>query len=176
MRLVSKRIHLRPLSMADCTALYVAWLNDPGVNRYLETRHVPQTLERVREFVAGVNARDDEHLLGIFLDEGDRHIGNIKVGPVSCHHLVADVSLFIGEQGAWGYGYATEAIVTVSRFAFTELGVRKLAAGMYAPNQASYKAFLKAGYKPEGLRRKHYLLGEEMCDILEVGLLPEDLA
>ena len=56
MRIDAKRIFLRPLEKADCTNLYVSWLNDPEVNRYLETRHTPQTLETVEAFVSTVNA------------------------------------------------------------------------------------------------------------------------
>ena len=166
---------LRPLAEADCTPAYVAWLEDPDVNRYLETRHARQTLESVREFVTGVNARDNEHLFGIFLREDERHIGNIKVGPVLARHPVADVSLLIGARDCWGRGYATEAIRAVSEHAFAVLGVKKLSAGMYKGNEGSLRSFIKAGYQQEGLRRQHYMTDHGMCDVYEVGLLPEDL-
>ncbi|MGE0483648.1 MAG: GNAT family N-acetyltransferase [Gammaproteobacteria bacterium] len=172
----SARLLLRPLDDGDCTPDYVAWLEDPEVNQFLETRHQPQTLESVREFVRAVNARDNEHLFGIFLREGARHIGNIKVGPVLARHPVADVSLLIGARDCWGQGYAAEAIRAVSEHAFRHLGVRKLAAGMYVANQGSLRAFLKAGYRQEGHRRAHYLVGDQMSDVIEVGLLPADLA
>ena len=174
-RLDAERLYLRPLARGDCTPRYVAWLNDPQVNRFLETRYATQDLKAVEEFVEAVNHRGNEHLFGIFLQAGERHIGNIKVGPVNAHHRLGEISLFIGERDCWGQGYATDAIRTVSGFAFKSLGVRKLSAGMYAPNVGSYRAFLKAGYKEEARRPGHYLLGGEPCDILELGCRPEDL-
>jgi RimJ/RimL family protein N-acetyltransferase len=175
MKVDAERLYLRPLTEADCTPLYLSWLQDPNVNQFLETRHHTQTMEAIKQFVTGVNARDDEHLFGIFLKEGDRHIGNIKVGPVRPYHALADVSLFIGAQDCWGKGYAREAIAAVSRHAFDKLGVRKLLANMYAPNRGSSRAFEKVGYRREGVRRAHYWLAGQPCDLIEYGLLRADL-
>jgi RimJ/RimL family protein N-acetyltransferase len=174
-RIEGERLFLRTLDESDCTQCYVAWLNDPQIVRFLEIRHRPQTLEMIREFVAAINAKDDEHLFGIFLRFGNRHIGNIKIGPIHPQHRVGDVSLWIGDRSCWARGYATEAIVTVSRYAFDALGVRKLAANMYELNQASYRAFIKAGYRDEGRRRAHYEFEGRRSDILVTGLTPEDL-
>ena len=175
-RIETERLVLRELAAGDVSADYVAWLNDPEVSRFLETRHSPQDAASVTAFVAAVRARDDEHLFGIFLKDSGRHIGNIKVGPVRAHHGVADVSLLVGARDCWGKGYASEAIAALSRYAFDDLGVAKLSASMYAPNQGSLHAFLKAGYREEGRRRGHYDLDGERCDLIELGLLPEDLA
>lgn len=168
----AERLHLRPLTLADVGEIYVGWLNDPEVVRYLETRHAPQTLATVRAFVEAVNARADEHLFGIVLDEGGRHVGNIKVGPVHPIHRVADVSLLIGARDVWGRGYAAEAIAAISRHAFAALGVRKLSASLYAANVGSERAFLKAGFVREGLRQAHYDLDGERSDIVELGCRP----
>jgi len=174
MRIASARLTLRPLTPDDCTDSYVAWLNDPEVNAFLETRHAPQTLTSVRDFVETINARPNEHLFGIFLSDGDRHIGNIKVGPIDPRHSVADVSLLLGARECWGQGYGSEAILALSRYAIEELGLCKLSASMYALNEGSVRAFLKAGYRREGLRRAHYLLDGEPCDIVELGLTAGD--
>ena len=175
MRVEAERLYLRPLGDEDCTQAYADWLNDPEINRYLETRFAVQTPDSVRDFVRLVNAREGEHLFGIFLLAGDRHIGNIKVGPIGTRHPLADISLFIGDRGSWGKGYASEAIRVLSRHAFDVLGVKKLSASMYAPNFGSYHAFKKAGYREEGRRRRHYMVEDRLCDVIELGLCPEDL-
>lgn len=170
LRIESARLFLAPLREQDCTETYVAWLNDAEVSRFLETRHRVQTLDSVRDFVSAVNTSDNEHLFGIFLHERRRHIGNIKVGPVHPYHRCADMSLFVGEKDCWGSGYATEAIQALSNYAFAQLGVAKLCAGMYAPNIGSTKAFAKAGYAHEGARRSQYVFEGDRCDIVLMGL------
>lgn len=169
---MTSRIYIAPLTEVHCTEAYVAWLNDPAVSRFLETRHQVQTLESVRSFVAAVNARDNEHLFGIFRRD-QLHIGNIKVGPIHPFHRVGDVSLFIGQRDCWGRGYATEAIVALSDLAFRQLGAEKLSASMYAENRASTRAFEKAGYVHEGVRRDHYVLNGVRSDVVLMGLRPQ---
>ena len=171
----SERLLLRELEASDCSSDYVAWLADPEVNRFLETRHSPQDERSITQFIETVGARDDEFLFGIFLRDSGRHIGNVKVGPIRSYHQLADVSLFVGARDCWGKGFAAEAIEALSRYAFAELGVRKLSASMYATNAGSKHAFLKAGYREEGVRRSHYRLREERCDLIELGLVPADL-
>jgi ribosomal-protein-alanine N-acetyltransferase len=169
-------VYLRTLTEADCTEWYVESLNDPNVNRFLETRHVRQTHETVLTFVSTVNSREDEFLFGIFLKPDDRHIGNIKVGPINRHHGVGDVSLWIGDKSCWGKGYATEAIVAISKYAFSTLGISKLSASMYEPNAASYRAFIKAGYQYEGSRKAHYSFEGGRVDLLLTGATRDALA
>lgn len=173
--LETARLRLKELEPGDYSADYLAWLQDPEINQYLETRHAPQSRESIIAFIEGVLGRDNETLFGIFLKDGGRHIGNIKAGPVNPYHRVGDVSLFIGERGAWGRGYAAEAIGAVSRYAFDTLGAEKLSASMYSPNAGSKHAFLNAGYREEGLRRSHYRLASGRCDVIELGLVPADL-
>lgn len=172
----TKRLDLRELKASDFSPAYAAWLADPEINQYLETRHSVQDEASIVAYIEKCRANHDEVLFGMFLRyQGRRHIGNIKVGPLRAYHLLADVSLLIGARDCWGKGLAAEAIAEASRYAFENMGVKKLSASMYAPNVGSKNAFLKVGYREEGLRRAHYRLGERRCDLVELGLIPEDL-
>ncbi len=160
----TERIHLRLLSPEDVTEAYVAWLMNPVVNRYLENRWSAQTLESVKSYVAAMNASSHDYMFGIFLNDTGEHIGNIKVGGVNWIHRYGDVGLLIGEPKAWGQGYGTEAIALATAFAFRELSLNKLIAGIYANNPGSYKAFMKAGYREVGRMEKHRLSQGELVD------------
>jgi ribosomal-protein-alanine N-acetyltransferase len=169
--LLSPRLTLRKLTVADATPAYAAWLNDPEVNRYLETRHSPQTVESCREFIMQMNASDTQHLFGMFLVTTGEHIGNIKVGFVDQRHQSAQVSLFIGEKSKWGKGYATEAIDVVSSHAFFNLGLQRLEAGVYEGNYGSLQSFLKLGYSVEGFFRGRYVLDGRRVGSFGLGVL-----
>jgi RimJ/RimL family protein N-acetyltransferase len=175
MRIDAERLYFRSLGEADCTPQYLAWLQDPDVNQFLETRHHEWTIDAIKEFVARINACSNDHLFGIFLKHNNRHIGNIKIGPVNLHHGLAEVGMLIGARDCWGKGYATEALSAISRYAFQELGVRKIDGGLYVPNHANRRVCEKVGFRKEGHRRNHYILKGEPCDIVEYGLLPSDL-
>lgn len=161
-------VRLHSLCECDVTHEYVGWLQDPEVNRYMETRHKPHTMETVTAFVERVNSSDDEFLFGIYLQE--RHIGNIKVGPIKNPHGIADVSFFIGDKSCWGMGCASDAIMTVSRFAAHTLNLRKLNAVAYSVNKGSIGALQTAGFVIEATRPNHYILDGKPADICELGL------
>jgi len=136
---------------------YVNWLNDDEVNRYLEVRFgIPHTLDSTKEFVK-MNYEDaSNHFFAIMLKKDDRHIGNIKVGPINKHHGFAEIGIMIGEKSAWGKGHGTEAIKLATQYSFEKLGVHKLIAGFYDVNMGSRKAFEKAGYSQEGVLTKKF--------------------
>ena len=170
--IVGKNIYLRSLSVNDVTQNYLAWLQDKEVNNFLETRHEKQSLKKIKNFIKLCNNSDDIYLFGIFT-KLNIHVGNIKLGPLKKNHSLAPISIFLGNKKYWGKGIGPDAIKLVTNFSFTELALNKLTAGMYSNNINSIKAFEKTGFKKEGLRVKHYKLGNNFIDVYELGLLRE---
>jgi len=165
-------VGLRELRPDDVGERYLAWMRDPGVIQYLESRFTEQTLDTLREFVCGASARVDTLLLAIIELATEGHVGNIKVGPVNPHHRTADVGLLIGERGVWGRGYATEAIRLATPVSFDRLGVRKLTASCYSDNVGSAAAFRRAGWMDEGRRPAQFLTDDgRVQDQLLFGIL-----
>ena len=169
------RLTLRPLDKAEVGPPYVSWLNDPEVSRFLESRFRKHDLASTREFVRGAAADPACILFGMFFGPESRHIGNIKLSCISGEHHRATIGLMVGEKSMWGRGLATESIVAVTRFAFGELGLKKLDAGGYASNEASRRAFLKAGWREEACLRSHVLCDGRREDQWLVGVIPDDL-
>lgn len=163
-------IQLRCLCREDVGDKYLGWLRDPNVNRYLEIRHNPPTnVYDLMQYVDSVNNSPDNILFGIFLLD-DTHIGNIKLGSINVINQRAEVGLLIGDKHHWGKGYGTRAIRLISDFAFHDLGLTRLTAGMYEPNQGSYRAFIKAGYHYEGTAQDYWQSEEKRFNQLWVGL------
>lgn len=168
MQIKGQRIFLRQLVEEDVGEDYLGWMQDPLVTRYLESRDQTQTLDTLRAFVRNLNSSPRDYLFGIFLVQGDEHIGNIKIGSIREPHRSADLGLIVGRRSAWGKGYGTEAIALATRHAFEQLGLNKLWAGMYAENLGSYRAFIKAGYREVGRFRQHILFNGRYIDSILV--------
>jgi len=161
-------IYLQSISLSDANQSYVDWLNDPVINQYLETRFHKQDMGAIKSFIQSMIDNPKEHLFTIRRTHDNHHVGNIKVGGINSTHQIGEVSLFIGDKGVWGQGFATKAIQLISRFSFEELHLRKLVAGAYSPNVGSTKAFLKAGYIQDGILKQHYQLNDKPCDLVQV--------
>jgi ribosomal-protein-alanine N-acetyltransferase len=156
--LQTPRLNLRMLSAADASEEYLSWMRDPVVNQYLESRFsVPECTQDLVRFIEYVNASPDCLLLGIFLREDGRHIGNIKIGPVVKQHARAELGYLIGDRYAWNKGYGSEAIREMARYGIEELGMAKITAGIYETNIGSAKALLKAGFILEATVSSHVI-------------------
>lgn len=169
--LEGERIYLREVRPSDANENYYRWMNDPEIIRYLESRFYPNSLESIQDFVKGKLNDRESVLFAIVLIDGDRHIGNIKIGPINWIHRFADIGLMIGEKDCWGRGYATDAIRLISEYAFKTLNLHKVTASCYGNNQGSAKAFLKVGFEIEGTRKSQYFCNGEYQDMILLGLL-----
>lgn len=142
-----ERVYLRPLLVEDFTDRYLSWFRDPEVTQYLEAKNISR-----RDAILHLEEGNKAHawyMYAICEITGDRHIGNLKIGPIHPRYRVSDLVTVIGERDAWGKGYAREAIKLGIKIAFEELNLRKLSASMDARNVGSLKAYTAAGFAVE---------------------------
>lgn len=166
-----ERVYLRELRVEDVNQAYYRWMNDREVTRFLESRFFPNSMESLREFVGKIGQDRRYVFLAICLIEDDRHIGNVKLGPINWIHRFADIGLLIGEKDCWGQGYASEVIGCLVSYAFDVLSLHKLTAGCYEGHKASLKAFQKNGFQIEGIRKKQYRCNGKYVDSVLLGLI-----
>lgn len=85
--------------------------------------------------------------------------GNLLVGAAGLHHLDWTVPKF--EVGYWcrrqlqGRGFVTEALVGITRFAFSLLGAHRLTSFTDSENVASGRVLERAGFALEGIMRNY---------------------
>tara|TARA_A100001011_G_scaffold386019_1_gene461054 strand:+ start:1883 stop:2377 length:495 start_codon:yes stop_codon:yes gene_type:complete len=145
-------VELKILEILDVTPKYVSWLNDYEVVKYTEQRHQRHTLETVKEFVINKLNSDDD-FYGIYYNK--RHVGNIRIGPLSQRYKIASIGYFIGDRRYWGKGIATKSISMILKLAKNKYKLSKVTAELYAPNIASEKALIKNGFVLEGILKNN---------------------
>ncbi len=165
-------ISLQRFQPEDVSERYVGWLNDPDVMGQTESRNGGHTLESSRAYVAASLA-DDRCRLWRIMHEQAGHVGNMRLSDIISFHRRADTAVIVGERTLWGANIASRAIRLAAKYAFDELGMLKLTAGMLATNTASIRAFEKAGYTVEARRPLHYRYGDIWVDGVFMGRLSE---
>ena len=166
--LKTERLILKNLELSDATGPYKEWVNDPEVNHYLELRHSPPDEAKLSRYISNMNSSENNLLMGIFVQDGF-HIGNIKLGPININNCRGVIGLLIGEKKFWGKGFATEAILSITDYAFGSLNLNRVDAGISSSNKGSLKAFLKAGFENEGRLKKYRKFNDGWEDELLVG-------
>jgi len=169
--LIGTRVRLRALERKDIPTL-TRWMNDPEVRENLLV-FVPLSTAAEERWVEGLLDRPDDHVFGVeALIEGHwRHVGNIGLHGIERHHRRAEIGIVIGEKGAWGQGYGTEAMALMMRFAFHELGMHRIELEVFETNLRAIKTYRALGFVEEGVRRESIFQGGRFIDAIHMGVL-----
>lgn len=164
----TKRLLLRRFTLDDTSCAYHNWFSDPDVALYMRWdahTHMQQTNEFLKAFIADYE-KPDFYRWAISLKTDNKAIGSIGFHIESEYDMLADISYSLG-KAFWGKGIITEALQSVLRYGFIEVGINRIEAFHAVNNPASGKVMQKAGMKYEGHARQKYKShhGFEDCDV-----------
>lgn len=162
MTVETERLYLRKITVDDVTDEYLSWFADDRVTEFLEVKNL--TRQCVIEYIEMGEKTKKHFMYAICYKENDKHIGNLKIGPIYWKARISDLVVVIGDTEYWGKGLATEAIRAGNQIAFDVYDFRKLTGGMYESNIGSIKCYTKAGWVIEGRLKGHYLLNDNVMD------------
>jgi RimJ/RimL family protein N-acetyltransferase len=169
--LAASRVKLRWLTEQDVPALF-AIFSDPAVVRYWS--HGPFAgVADADALLADIHRLAGEGTLyqwGIALSATDTVIGTCTLASIDRRHRRAEVG-FALSAGAWGHGYATEAMVRLIEHAFGTLDLHRLEADVDPRNAASLRLLERLGFVREGYLRERYHVNGEVQDSVLLGLL-----
>ncbi|MFC8592265.1 GNAT family N-acetyltransferase [Streptomyces atroolivaceus] len=177
--LTTQRLLLRPHDPSDEDAVLAA-CQDAGIQRWTD---FPEPYERqhaafyLRELVS--HGWNDETMYHFAVE--DRESG-VLVASVNVHRH-ADTYRHADTWGIgyWtvaehrGRGYATEAVLALATWSFTERGVQRLEWRAEAGNKASWAVAEKVGFVREGTLRAAQTNSNSLRDTWVGALLPTDL-
>lgn len=165
---ITLNLYLTNLMVRDITSLYIKALNDNEVVQFTEARHVKWNMRNVKQYLSDSFKSSSSQLIGIFLKQDDKHIGNIRLSSFSLIHKRVDLGIMIFDKTQWGKGYGTESINGIIRYVFTQLNIHKICADYYVVNIASAKIFKKAGFIREGVFHDHFFTKGKFVDSIRV--------
>ena len=165
------KIYLRPLERSDLNERYLCWMNDPEVTRYLETGTFPTTRQDLEEFYAKVTGSSTEVIFAIADRKSDKHVGNVKLGPINWVHRRAMFGILIGDKEFWSKGIGEEATRLVVDYAFHRLNLHRVGLVVFEEHKSAVRCYEKVGFKVEGCLREQMYQHGEYKNHLWMGLL-----
>jgi RimJ/RimL family protein N-acetyltransferase len=153
--------------MADATAIFHGYAQDPEVARYMPWRphqSISETMEFLQSIVAAWGARDRYEWV-VTQPPDDTALGMISLRPTDPISTVG----YVLRRSVWGQGLMTEAARAVVDEALGRLGLYRVAAFCDVENLASARVLEKAGMVLEGRLRRFQLhpnLSPEPRDVL----------
>jgi ribosomal-protein-alanine N-acetyltransferase len=165
------RVKLRWLVASDIGALY-AIFSDREVMRYWSSPAYEDEAQ-ARELLTSIESLFAARSLfqwGVARRDDDRVIGTCTLSQVDASNLRAELGFALG-RASWGQGLMGEALGVLLRYAFGELGLRRLEADVDPRNAASIRSLERLGFQREGYMRERWFVGGEAQDSLFYGLL-----
>lgn len=177
MLIVSKRLILRSWNDEDIDDL-TEGLNNINVSKWLATVPYPYTKRDAEGFIYYANhiaESSGDIMLAIVLKENNKVIGGTSIESINKRNGTAGGGIWLNEKYQKN-GYGIEAFSAKIKYAFEDLGLRRMENGYFPGNIQSEKMQKKLGFKNEGIRRKRFLClaTNEYVDECITGLLKED--
>mgnify|MGYP003999572533 FL=1 len=166
-------VYLRPVNENDLSGNYMRWLNDKEVTRFMVFGDSPITLESMKDYLNTLK-NDNSLLLAVIMADDDRHVGNIRIGPIDEHSNRSDTGIMIGDRSVWGKGIASSAMRLALNYSFNGLNLRRITLGVMSENVKAMKLFESLGFVREGCLRAHLLCNGIYQDVLLYGLMAEE--
>lgn len=179
MNFEGERIYIRPLEESDAqTMLDLQVRNKEFFKKYVTTRKNDfYTLEGQQELIRESiikRKKDEKYVFGIFEKDANELIGSVALSEILRGPLQ---SCFIGYSLNFqhnGKGYMTEAVTLVVKFAFDEIHLHRIEAGVMPHNQRSMRVLEKAGFHKEGIARKNVLINGKWEDHQVLAIISEN--
>ena len=151
--LKSKQFILR--SYRDTDAKDIAKnINNLKVSRYMTHVPYPYSLKDAKAFLQRIKAKNKKGLkVSLAIAVGKEVVGGITLMAIAKGHK-AEMGYWLAPK-LWGRGIMSEAVKKVVKYAFGKLKLKRVCAYVMIPNKGSQKVLVKAGFKKEGLLKKH---------------------
>ncbi|MFW6135296.1 MAG: GNAT family N-acetyltransferase [Chloroflexota bacterium] len=170
MILRAERVMLRPMREKDAE-LIVGWRNDPAIRKWLfsgDALTVESHLEWFRR------PKPDRLDYVICLRETKRPIGTVSFTRIECQEATAEVGILLGDRTQWGKGLATETYRRWLQFGFRDLELQYIYGRTLSTNHRNIRKNLRLGFCIEEILPDAYRRGEELHDVVIMGLRRED--
>lgn len=168
----SQRLLFKRLSTAHVSDVYLGWLNDTEVTKFLEVK-TGTTREMLQAYVEQ-QYENEVYFWAIHLKDTDKHIGNIKIDPINHEMNSGEYGIMIGDKASWGKGFAKEASYKILTYCFEELSLSKITLGVIKDNSSAVRLYEKMGFIIKEIKINTGKYDNKLCDSYRMVLNVED--
>lgn len=180
MKIEGNRVFLKPLESKDAAVnvqLEVRnrlFFQEYSVDREEAYYTLEGQLERIKTSEENMK-RDHSYSYGIFKRDSEELIGSIGLFKVERGPAHSCIMGYVLDKAHNGQGYMTETIPLLVNYAFEELQLHRIEAGVKPANLGSIRVLEKSGFHQEGIARKNLKINGKWEDHLILAIINEDM-
>ena len=150
----TKRLLLRPPEQSDSSAIHKAASIRDIADTMISIPHPYPTGEADRYIVRQTVELEAGHSVTFIIEhKTESFCGLIELREIDHIHSQGELSFWL-KMEAWGQGYMSEAVQTLIRYGFEDIGLNRLYAYHMLRNPATGRVLEKNGFRQEGLLRQ----------------------
>ncbi|MBU4298974.1 GNAT family N-acetyltransferase [Patescibacteria group bacterium] len=175
LKLIGKRITLRPLKSSDVKDIYLNIQNKKIAENILDMPW-PYSIRDAQKFIKKMQKarqKKSDFAFGIESKTRKEVIGCIGLYKINFKHKNGELGYWLGPK-YWNQGIMTEAGKLVLDFAFSKLKLHRVWGGAFSNNLASQKVLKNLGFKKEGVFRQAFWHFDCWRDGIHYGLLSKE--
>jgi len=158
-----KITYLRPLLKEDFRFEYLAWLNNPDLNKYSDHFRTWPTGEKDQEDFY-LNLKSDNHVVfAICCKKTGKHFGNCSLDNIDWVNRNAHFNINIGIKKYRSLHFL-DVLNIIAEYAFNTLNLNKITGGAEIPGIVELHE--RMGWKKEGVLKKQVFREGEYHDIV----------
>lgn len=179
MKLQGDHVFLRKLDTDDASAvLQVELKNRDFFQKYTPLRAdefytLQGQLDKINKGKE-MTERDELYAFGIFLNDNQELIGTIALTDVLRGALQGCFVGYALDEEQNGKGYMTEAVRLIVAYAFDELRLHRIEAGVMPHNQGSIRVLEKSGFHREGIAKSNVKINGKWEDHQVLAIINDD--
>ena len=179
MDLKGNKIFIRFFENADAESLLDLHLrNGELFQKYSPTFEEDfYTLDRNRKYISNsIKQREDDknYSFGIYLKDNGKLVGDVSLYHLSRGALQRCLIGYSLDKQYNGRGYTTEAVSLAVGFAFNELKLHRVDAGVMLSNIGSMRVLEKVGFHREGIEQKGVKINGQWEDHQMFAIISDD--
>ena len=171
----SKNLKFKPLSR-EYLDLYVKWLNDLEVNKFLgPIIGSIFTREKGEEWYEEMKDQQDRRIFTLHSKEnGTGPIGYCGLYEIDHRHERASIQVIIGEKEYQNRGLGTEATRLLVDYGFSALGLESINLSLMDTNDKARQVPRKLGFREAGRVRDYWQIGGNFHDRVIMDIKKEE--
>jgi len=174
MILESPLVKLRSLDVEDSDQFY-QWSQDREVTKFsLSSYAYPQSKSEIGNWLSNINSSSKTVSFGICCVESGKLIGYAGIASISCLNRCGEYFILIGNKDYWGKGLATLVTKLITDYGFNALGLHRIELTAFSINPAAIRAYEKAGYAHEGVKREAGYRNGQFLDKVQMSVLSHE--
>ena len=154
--------------------LYAEWYGDPEIWHLTSWAAGPLGRSAVKRLFEERELSTTDDSFAIHVKGEDEPVGVISLMNLSEANDSGDLSVIVGHPDDRNHGFGAEAIESILRYAFGDLGLNRVGLSVFRFNEAAIATYERLGFRREGRLRRAVKRADGFHDAILMSVLQED--